>query len=231
MRWADRKTRDKHAGQPPYAPEAPADQQDQKMDIDRRAEDLDRLETACWASLRDGAKDRHSPMHTIVLATVHEGAPRLRTVVLRRVDIMEKRVYAHVDLRSPKAAAILADPNTSWLAYDPVARVQIRLSGKSTVHNQEELCRQHWEATGHHSRRFYMRPPEGKPLDAPQHLAEELRDFKYTDGDTETAFADFAVIRCEVDFMDMYTLHHEGNRRAEFQYKKSQLVHAQWMSA
>ena len=203
----------------------------QMTTMDWRTEDLAQLEALCWGSLYKGAKDRRSPLHTIVLATVHAGMPRLRTVVLRRVDIPEKRVYAHVDLRSPKALNVLADPNTSWLAYDPEARIQIRLSGKAYVHNQDELCRQHWNTTGHHSRRFYMRPQEGRPLDAPQHLVEELRDFKYTDAETETAFADFAVIRCEVDFMDIYTLHHEGNRRAEFHYQHGHIVRTQWMSA
>lgn len=196
-----------------------------------RTEDLELLERGCWEVLFTGAKDRRSPLHTIVLASARDNVPLLRTVVLRRVDTSEKRVYAHVDLRSPKAASIIANPHTSWLAYDPAERIQIRLSGKSVVHNQDDLCRQHWEATGHHSRRFYMRPQEGQPMEVPQHLQEELRDFKYSDADTEAAFADFAVIRCEVDFIDMYTLHHEGNRRAEFFYEKGALIKMQWMSA
>lgn len=199
--------------------------------FDMITEDLSSWEKACWEALKGGASDRRSPLHTIVLSTVHGQEPRLRTVVLRRVDITEKRIHAHVDLRSPKAAGVRVNPNTSWLAYDPVARVQIRLSGRSVVHNQDELCRQQWEATGHHSRRFYMRPQEGLPLDAPQHLQEELRDFRYTDADTESAFADFAVICCQVEFMDIYALHHEGNRRAEFHYLGGELTQAKWMSA
>lgn len=199
--------------------------------MDWRIEDLLLLERGCWEALHTGAKDRRSPLHTIVLSTVHGNEPRLRTVVLRRVDVDEKRIYAHVDLRSAKAADIQANPHTSWLAYDPESRIQIRLSGRSVVHSQDDLCRKHWEATGHHSRRFYMRPQEGQPLDAPQHLQEELRDFTYTDADTETAFADFSVICCEVEFMDLYALHHEGNRRAEFHYQHGLLVGSQWMSA
>ena len=201
------------------------------MNITWETSDLQLIEQGCWHSLSEGAKDRHSPMHTIVLSTVHGDAPRLRTVVLRRADVVDKRVYAHVDLRSAKAADVLGNPNTSWLAYDPVTRMQIRLSGSSMVHHGDELARSHWEATGHHSRRFYMRPQEGQPLDGPQQLQEDLRDFKYTDADTETAFAAFAVIRCEVDFMDVYFLHHEGNRRAEFHYAKGILTKGTWMGA
>jgi pyridoxamine 5'-phosphate oxidase len=201
------------------------------MSIPWKDLDLDQAETQCWQSLAGGARDRRSPLHTVVLSTVHGVEPRLRTVVLRRVDVAEKRVYAHVDVRSQKASDIRLNPNTSWLAYDPIERVQIRLSGSSTIHQGDGLARQHWEATGHHSRRFYMRPREGQPLEGPQHLQEELRDFKYTDADTETAFPDFAVICCTVDFMDIYMLHHEGNRRAEFQYEGGRLVRLQWMSA
>ena len=198
---------------------------------DWRSKDLTGLESACWQALQQGAKDRRSPLHSIVLSTVHGDEPRLRTVVLRRVDILEKRIYAHVDLRSPKAADIIGNPHTSWLAYEPEARVQIRLSGRSVIRNQDELCRQHWEATGHHSRRFYMRPREGQPLEEPQALQDELKDFLYTDTDTEMAYKDFAVICCDVTFMDIYGLHHEGNRRAEFHYENGMLVKSSWMSA
>jgi len=198
---------------------------------DWRSKDLAGLETACWEALHQGAKDRRSPLHSIVLSTVHGNEPRLRTVVLRRVDVADKRIYAHVDLRSPKAANILANPNTSWLAYEPEARAQIRLSGLAAIHNQDELCREHWQATGHHSRRFYMRPQEGQPLSVPQSLQEDLKDFKYSDADTEMAYKYFAVIRCDVTFMDIYGLHHEGNRRAEFYYENGLLNLQQWMSA
>jgi pyridoxine/pyridoxamine 5'-phosphate oxidase len=196
-----------------------------------RSEDLAELEADCWKLLEQGSKDRKQNLHTIVLATVHQGEPRLRTVVLRRVDIAEKHIYAHVDLRSPKAADILSNPLTSWLAYDPVSRVQIRLSGKSEIHNHDELCRKHWEATGHHSRRFYMRPQEGQPLDGPQQLDQKLREFHYGDEDTEMAYKDFAVIQCDVTFMDFYALHHEGNRRAEFRYTDGGLTNMNWISA
>jgi pyridoxamine 5'-phosphate oxidase len=193
--------------------------------------DLDQTENQCWRSLAGGAKDRRSPWHTVVLSTVHGAEPRLRTVVLRRVDVAEKQVYAHVDVRSQKASDLSLNPSTSWLAYDPIERVQIRLSGTSTIHRGDDLTRQHWEATGHHSRRFYMRPREGQPLEGPQQLQEELRDFRYTDADTEIAYGDFAVIRCEVNFMDIYMLHHEGNRRAEFHYEMGRSIKQQWMSA
>ncbi len=65
-----------------------------------------------WRRLEEGAAHQ-SGFHTPALATIgRDGAPRLRTVVLRGVDRAARSLRVHCDARSAKAAEIAADPGS-----------------------------------------------------------------------------------------------------------------------
>ena len=112
------------------------------------------LESICWQMLYDAATNRKNAMHQAVIATAVDGVAHLRTVVLRRVDAGSKKIYLHTDLRSKKMVDLIKTGHLSWLVYDQSQRTQIRLSGKVIIHHMDHLCKEHWDKTGHHSRRY-----------------------------------------------------------------------------
>ena len=171
-------------------------------------------------------------MHQASIATAVDGIALMRTVVLRRVDMDGKRLFLHTDLRSKKMNDFERGDSLSWLFYDQSVATQIRLSGKVILHHQDSLCREHWDKTGHHSRRYYM--SETAPsvaFDEPfTGLNPALTSFAYTLEESEMGLANFVVVETEISWMEWYYTHHTGNRRAVFRYAEGSLKEASWLS-
>jgi 3-hydroxyisobutyrate dehydrogenase len=193
---------------------------------------LQAVEEICWTLLHGGVSSRKSAMHQAAIATAVDGMALMRTIVLRRVDTAGKRLFLHIDLRSKKMNDFESGDYLSWLFYDQSVATQIRLSGKVILHHQDSLCREHWDKTGHHSRRYYM--SETAPsvaFDEPfTGLNPALTSFAYTLEDSEMGFANFVVVETEISWMEWYYTHHTGNRRAVFRYTEGSLKEASWLS-
>lgn len=125
-----------------------------------------------WDQLTAGVAEGPHPFHTASLATVgtHSGASvaaEVRTVVLRYVDRKRWRVDLHTDLRSPKVAEIRANPAVSLLLYDAPGKRQLRVKGRATIHNQDDLTAERWETVRSQSRLCYRTPvAPGSPVPA-----------------------------------------------------------------
>ncbi|MEY5045524.1 MAG: hypothetical protein RL713_749, partial [Bacteroidota bacterium] len=89
--------------------------------------DLVAVENRCWQMLSDAVGDRKHPMRTMVVGSVSGSMAQIRTIVLRKVETEERKIYFHTDIRSSKIDDIQATGQLSWLAYDPTQRTQIRL--------------------------------------------------------------------------------------------------------
>lgn len=193
---------------------------------------LQSVEEICWTLLHGGASSRKSAMHQAAIATAVDGMALMRTVVLRRVDMIGKRLFLHTDLRSKKMNDFDRGDSLSWLFYDQSVATQIRLSGKVILHHQDSLCREHWDKTGHHSRRYYM--SETAPsvaFDEPfTGLNPALTSFAYTLEQSEMGLSNFVVVETEINWMEWYYTHHTGNRRAVFRYAQGSLKEASWLS-
>jgi 3-hydroxyisobutyrate dehydrogenase len=193
---------------------------------------LQSVEEICWTLLHGGASSRKSAMHQAAIATAVDGMALMRTIVLRRVDTAGKRLFLHTDLRSKKINDFESGDSLSWLFYDQSVATQIRLSGKVTLHHQDDLCREHWDKTGHHSRRYYL--SDTAPSVAFQEpftgLNPALTSFAYTLEESEKGFANFVVVETVINWMEWYYTHHTGNRRAVFSYIDGSLKEATWLS-
>lgn len=190
------------------------------------------VEEICWKMLAEAVGNRKSPMHTVVVGTPNGHLAHMRTVVIRRVDTDEKKVYFHTDIRSSKIAEIRSSGHLSWLAYDPMLRSQVRLSGKTELHHMDDMCRSHWDKTRHFSRRCYLLP-EGPGLPLHEGLPEsdeKLGNFKYTLEESEAGFQNFVVVRTDVDWMEWYYTYSRGNKRASFRYLSGLLREATWLT-
>lgn len=179
---------------------------------------LDDLLQRCWARLEEGAASSASPFHTAVLGTVEEGAPRLRTVVLRSADRAASRLLCHTDARSAKVRQIGDGAPVSWLLYDPECKVQLRLEGRARVHVDDALADERWRDSAIGSRRCYLvEPGPGAVLQrVGSTLPEPLRERRPDAEETAPGRANFAVVAAEVDSIDWLYLTSDGHRRARF---------------
>lgn len=101
-----------------------------------------------WDRLMDGASPGKSPYSMVQLATVGlDGAPRVRTVVVRITDRATRTVAFHTDLRSPKIAEMQAEPRVTIIGYDMDGGQQIRLAGVAQIHNADSVALAAWGAS------------------------------------------------------------------------------------
>ncbi|MEL6266464.1 MAG: pyridoxamine 5'-phosphate oxidase family protein [Pseudomonadota bacterium] len=172
-------------------------------------DDLDAVIEAAWTRLARGASDKRAAFNTVTLGTLGaQGWPETRSVVLRRVDALQRRLVVHTDRRSTKAGEIEADGRVSLLFWDPRARLQVRVWGQARVLADDPLTDEEWARLSPHGRRIYRVPlAPGRPIDTPAQ----------GDGLAEADGRDvFAVVPVTAMRLDWLHLRGEGHRRARF---------------
>lgn len=167
--------------------------------------DLEATHAALWQFLGRGVADRKSPArHPALATTSSDGAPSVRTVVLRAADPDAATLEMHTDLRSGKIADLRRDPRACLLIWAPKPQLQLRLSGAIHIATGPATD-DRWRRVPPGSRVAYgSHPPPGTPLDAP--------------GDVETRDAadNFAVLTLALDRIDTLCLSRDGHRRASY---------------
>jgi general stress protein 26 len=176
---------------------------------------LDSLLADAAARLTHAVRDRDAPMHTPAVVT---GDGDARIMVLRAADAASLALRFHTDTRSPKVATLAADPRLTVLAYDPAARVQLRMTALAKVQATGPVADTAWAQASPLSRRVYLvEAGPGAPLDAPQSaLPAQLRDRRPTLAESEAGRAHFAVIVADVIALDWLRLGRDGGVRARF---------------
>lgn len=167
------------------------------------------------ARLAVAAADRRAAMHAPVVVTADADA---RIMVLRAADADLAALRFHTDARAPKVATIAANPRLSILAYDPAARVQLRMTGKAHVEATGALADAAWAAASPLSRRCYL--AEAGPSAAmdrpgsalPPHLVGQRPSL----AESEAGRGVFAVIVVRVETLDWLRLDSTGGLRARF---------------
>lgn len=175
-------------------------------------DDLDGSLAYAWRLLTRGVNDRRSGFHTPAIVTVGlDGAPAMRTVVLRHVDEAQRVIRFHTDARAPKLAELAREPRIGALFYDFKNKLQLRLNGRAIVHAPgTSLARECWEQSQEKSRLCYAQ------IAAPRSdLAEPIEgDIRGLGGEEH-----FSVVVIEVQKLEWLYLHHEGHRRAIFEWR------------
>lgn len=175
-------------------------------------DDLLRTRHHAWRQLERAVHDRHAPMRTPMLGTVGvDGAPCVRTAILRNADESTWRVVIHTDRRSRKAAELARDPRVALTAYDHHRGFQIRLQGIAVVHARDAIAAAAWARLPPGSRRNYRaQPAPGTSVPA---ATDGLtgNDVPAADGEEH-----FALVAIEVAGLETLYLHPAGHRRARF---------------
>lgn len=171
-----------------------------------------------------GAADRRHPFHTPQVATVGEdGAPSVRTVVLRGVEPAARRLRFHTDRRSRKARELAAEPRLAIHAYHPAARIQLRLWGTATLHRDDAVAEAAWAATRPFSRACYrLAAAPGSPADDPQAALAVSGD------GPEAGREAFLAVTVSVARMEFLHLAASGHRRALYDWSSGALE-ARWL--
>ena len=189
-----------------------------------------------WDQLQVGSTDRRHAFHTPVLGTRSpSGDPDLRTVVLRRVDRVERIICCHTDSRAPKVRDITASDRVAWLFYEPASGIQIRAHGRCTVHSgvDDAVACETWPHVHPHSRVCYAAPgPPSQALEQWEtNQAPNAREISLTKPSPSDAPPDtFAVLVTVLDSIEWLDLHHDGHQRVRFTLSDSGVPSAQWLA-
>lgn len=171
-----------------------------------------------WRHLKEAADSETHPWRMGNLATVSNDRPRLRSVVLRDVQLEDRELICYTDFRSDKVNEIKGSPWVEWLAYDPVTRVQIRLRGIASIHNNDKQSEQHWCESSPEHRRGYITvsEPGSKAESALANLPDYLLDRLPNDEEAQLGYKNFAVIVCRIEHLDWLQLRRNGHLAAQF---------------
>lgn len=177
------------------------------------ADDLDATLRHGWACLTRGVKDRRSPFHTPTIATLGtDGRPRMRTVVLRAVDVGARSLRFHTDQRGLKSAEIRNDPRVAVHVYDPRGKFQLRGEGIAHLHETDPLAQAAWENSRMMSRACYAtQPAPGTAIDAPDAFA-----LPQDEAAIGTGAQNFSAVVITLESIETLYLDHAGHRRARF---------------
>ena len=164
-----------------------------------------------------GANSRKSPMHSPVLVTADAQA---RVLVLRDFDSESMMLRFHTDARSPKVSAIAANPSVTILAYDPDAKVQLRIAGTARIERTSDTAQSSWNASNNFARRCYLAEaaPGSESNRAVSGLPEWADGILPTDEQIAPARENFAILLVQICEVDWLYLAHGGHRRAKIRF-------------
>lgn len=177
------------------------------MGIECRIEALPNIRNAIWNELRRAVNDKHHAWRTPVLATMADGQPDARTVVLREVDADTRQLEIYSDSRASKIKQLAAQGSAKLVFWSKRLGWQVRCTVKCTVDCDAASTAQVWTRIA--------------PSPAAADYMSPLAPGQRLDTDTESAPIGaaanyFAVIRAEVRQIDWLELDRRGHRRALF---------------
>lgn len=175
-----------------------------------------------WQMLARGVADRRSAFHTPSVATLgFDGAPRIRTVVLRGCNVADQVLRFHTDKRSAKIKEIAANDRGAMLFYDHGLKIQLRLSCQFYLSDQATWDAA-WQATRAMSRECYqVEQAPGDVIDAPTRAS-------FNAAATEDGADNFQPVLARVETIEWLYLAAKGHRRALFDLSQ-QPAEMQWL--
>jgi pyridoxamine 5'-phosphate oxidase len=193
--------------------------------------DLTAIEKDCWVQMLNGSLQYKNPFHNPVVGNNSVHGINLRTVVLRKVDTINKQLCIHTDIRSGKWNELQTDNKITWLFYSQAARLQIRISGKATLHSNDAIANDAWAKSTISSRKVYCGidgPSTISPIPC-SGLSSYLDNNDPTVAESEAGRKNFGIINTQVQWMEWLWLNSKGHRRASFTYDTANNFNAQWL--
>lgn len=177
-----------------------------------------------WDQLGAAATSR-SPFNFLQLATAGlDGAPQLRTIVLRRCDATNGTLSFVTDMRSPKIRELRNDPRVALVGFDPAATVQLRLSGVAAISDDETARLEMWQSLRERTLILFDAPhapgtvldDNGQPLQAGEPSDEE-------------PYARFALVTVTLNRLEWLDLSSKNHVRCAFD-RDGSTWHGAWLA-
>ena len=187
--------------------------------------DLDAAREHGFDLMTKAVRLRTAPMHTPVVSTIgSDGRPRARVVVLRAFDREQQQLRFHTDIRSDKFHELDRDPRIALSFYDAQEKIQLRIEGRATLHQNDAVADNAWSASQPMSKLCYaVEPGPGREISARDDFALP-RDRS----ESEMGRAHFAAVIVTIEEVDWLWLGAAGNRRASYQFARDKIA-ARWM--
>ncbi|WP_175729646.1 pyridoxamine 5'-phosphate oxidase family protein [Burkholderia ambifaria] len=182
---------------------------------DPASESLTQTCDRLWSCLESGVGTQRSPFTMVQAATLGlDGAPKVRTIVLRQVSRADRLLAFHTDARSEKVAELRRDPRIAVVANDLDALVQIRAEGVASICDDEAQRRAIWQSSRPHTLLLYRAPLRpGTPVESPE---EAHATPSPGDAPTDDGYRNFCLVHVTVTRIDWLELARGGHRRAIF---------------
>jgi len=192
--------------------------------------DLDKIYEKIWYLIKKGLDNRDDPFHIPVFITAFNKNPDGRIIVLRGFDEQKKSLWFHSDIRSNKIKILKKNPNSLLLFYDKKEKIQLRVSGKTKIHYQNDITKKSWKKTAHMSRQCYLgnKSPGTLSLKPTSGLSDNIDNSKYTMEESEAGYKNFCVIENFILSIEWLYLAAKGHRRAIF-FIENDLVDKKWL--
>jgi hypothetical protein len=185
-------------------------------------DDLAASETFAWDMLVDGVRDRRADFHTPTIATIDlNGAPSLRTIVLRACDADARQLRFHTDTRSNKIKEIETNPSGAMHLYDRDKKIQIRLQTRLSFADAATTTAA-WDRTQAMSRECYqVTLPPGQQIATPQ-------EAQFDPLTTQDGWDHFQPVIATIEKLEWLYLAAKGHRRALFDYSNGTVTRS-WL--
>ena len=135
-----------------------------------------------------------------------QGAPAVRTVVLREVIAAEHRIRFYSDQRSPKITGLQRDARMALVGYDTAHRTQLRMTGAVTLLG-DSARRRAWDALSAHQLVDYQSPvPPGTTLTPTSAGAGVSDTVASPPTGADAGYAHFCVVDVQLDQLDWLDL-------------------------
>ena len=122
------------------------------------------------AELTNGHIKKRHPFRYFTFATSHNGSPRQRTVVLRKM-LPDLNILFYTDARSHKVEDFKKNSQVSALFYHPKKLMQVRVEGEAQIITDPKQLKQYWNNIQESSKKDYIteRAP-GSPIKNPDNV-------------------------------------------------------------
>lgn len=182
--------------------------------------DLNDVLELVWKHLEAGAVDPDHPFRTPTFGTAGHDQPQLRTVVLRTAQHSTRSLSFHSDRRADKIEEIRANERIAWHLWIPAQSLQVRLRGHATIHTDDAVADEMWEAEPPESLGHYLKedPPATLIENPVDELPDAFHEGTLTEDEVAAGRSNFAVVRTVIDEIDALNLHRGNHQRALFKW-------------